>query len=472
MIAEKSYDLIIEVSDGFLNKTLKTVYTENIIPRNFKGKYKLDLPSILDDYKEVEYFIQLTEPLVIDAVTKNKILLNFKADLELSNSVIDMDIVVAGHLISNPVYNREKHVLELNVNEFQFEEIELFNAISLPSIIVELIDDIIIDLFKNVETLNEIPLSPIVGNFTLPEVPEAKEYRIPLGLGKIDILGEEMLAIGFNIFFEGDGEQTDLSDFSKGHNLALTLSQSAANKIINHWWKYTTHTKSHFLRGRMMIKDVDEIIKYLSKFSVEMYPKLATLGFLEIDLDFVNIWLDYESIIIFNKPSVLLKDETLKVDGEAFLELTGTLRIELDICLEFDTSGPIPDTVTPWEDDKIIRKGKRIIDLFTFDKRRISIDLVEASATLVLDIGKRLLAQIRGFNLDLDIDWSLPRSLNRALGRHLEKEIASQFPLVPVSPSVISQNIEDSGVYVDLDIKDIIHREGEMIIHSNIVYKV
>ena len=157
MIAEKSYDLIIEVSDGFLNKTLKTVYTENIIPRNFKGKYKLDLPSILDDYKEVEYFIQLTEPLVIDAVTKNKILLNFKADLELSNSVIDMDIVVAGHLISNPVYNREKHVLELNVNEFQFEEIELFNAISLPSIIVELIDDIIIDLFKNVETLNEIP---------------------------------------------------------------------------------------------------------------------------------------------------------------------------------------------------------------------------------------------------------------------------------------------------------------------------
>ncbi|MBD3207168.1 hypothetical protein GF319_12615 [Candidatus Bathyarchaeota archaeon] len=472
MMVEKSYDLIIEVSDGFLNKTLKTFYNEDVLPKTFTGIYKLDVPEVLDDYKEVEYNIQLTEPLIIDAVTENKILLNFKSDIELSNSLINIDIGVVGYLISNPVYNREKHVLELNVDAFRFEDINLFNAISLPSILLELVDGIIIDLFQNIDTLNEIPLSPIVGNFSLPEVPEDREYRIPLGLGKIDILGEDMLAIGFNIFFEGAGEQTELSDFSKGHNLALTLSQSAAKKIINHWWKYTTHTKSHFLKGRMIIKDIDEVIKYLSKFSVEMYPKLATLGFLELYLDFINIWMDYEAIIKFNKPSVLLKEETLKVDGEALLELTGTLRIELDIGLEFDTSGPIPDTVTPWKDDRLIRKGKRVIDLFTFDKRRVYIDLFDARATLVLDIGKRLLAQIHGFNLDLDIDWNLPRSLNRALGRHIEKEIISQFPLVPVSPSIISQNIEGSSVYVDLDIKDIIHREGEIVIHSNIVYKI
>ena len=470
-MSDKSYDLIIEVSEEFLNRTLVKSYNDDAIPKTFEGSYTLDLPKIMQDYRKIEYSLTLTEPLVIDALTKNTVQIKFGVDLNLVTRLTKQGTRVKGHIIAAPVYNRGKHLLELNVNHFQLDNLKILDAINLPLQLTDWIDDIIKDLLGNVEVLSNIPVSPIVGDITLPEMPEGRIYQIPLGIGNVEILNEDTLALGFDIFSEGEGSKTAFINLSRGNDIALTLSQSAVNKIINHWWKYTTHPKSEFLKGRMRIDKVDNLIDYISNFSVEAFPKLATLGFIEIDWDFIDVWLDYEGSISLGKPQVLLSEGYLEVDGNAIIDLTGYLRAELDVSLEFDTSGPIPDFLTPWRDDRVVKAGRRRIDLMRFDKRRAHVDLVDVDASVEIGPEKRMLVRIHGFDMDLGIDWRLPRRLNKALEKRIEREINTKFPIIPVSPSIISQQMEGTGLPFDIDVVKILHNRGELVVHSDIRYK-
>jgi hypothetical protein len=59
-LTHDSYDLILEVTEEFLNRTLEKGYENRAIPRTFQGTYDANLPKILRDYGKIEYNITLT----------------------------------------------------------------------------------------------------------------------------------------------------------------------------------------------------------------------------------------------------------------------------------------------------------------------------------------------------------------------------------------------------------------------------
>jgi hypothetical protein len=203
-----------------------------------------------------------------------------------------------------------------------------------------------------------------------------------------------------------------------------------------------------------------------------LFPKLFTLGFVELDWDLINIWLDYSGVIEVYKPVLILEEDNIKLEAETVVDLSAVLRIELDAALEFDTSGPIPDIFTPWEDDKVVGRSRRIFNTLRYNARQKRIELVNAELGIVVDDEQHLLVEIKGFDLDVGLDWRLPRRVMKRLERSIEKEVLGSFPRIPLTPSIIRHQLEGSDLLLDLDIQSVTQLKNSIIVNADIKYSV
>ena len=318
--------------------------------------------------------------------------------------------------------------------------------------------------------MDNIPISPIVGSFELPEMPEGNKYLLPVGFGKVNLKSNNVVSLGFDIASTGIGDKTELLRSVLRNDIAVVISQSALNKTVDFWWKYTTHKKVQPFKDRIKIRNVEQLVDYLSNYSIEIIPKLFTLGFVELDWDLVDIWLDYEGVVKLSKLVLSFEKGFIGLKSYAILDLTAFLRVELDVALEFDTSGPIPDFVTPWEDDRVIGKSNRTLEVMRFrvDKKQIELDKVDVS--LFVDDSRRIVCRMDRFDLELGLNWRLPRRVVDRLERRIEKEIMAAFPEIPISPSVVSNQVQGTDLVMELEVKKIVHRKGSMIVHGDVVY--
>ena len=470
MLRGTQYDFIVELSESFMNRSLEKMYEESIIPHEIKGTYKLDLPKVIKEFGKLDYRIIFTEPLYIDAMIENQVLIHFSADVSLIFSLLLLDLNVEGNIQCNPFYDIVKNELTLRVIDVQIGSTSLKKTVKVHEALLGLINDLVKDTVKGGLNKFEIPVSPIIGNLTLPEMPEGQKYMLPVGLGNVQIIDENVITFGFNVARHGEGTRTHLEALKLKNDLAFAFSESAINKVVDFWWSYTTHSKSIFFKERIKIDRVEELVNYLSSFSIELLPKMFTLGFVEIDLHFLEIWLDYEGKVELIKPKITLKDRDLKLETVALVDLTGFLRTELDIAVQFDTSGPIPDLITPWEDDKIVGKQRRVFDVFryTFTDKRV--ELTSSDASIDIDEKRRIILKKNKFDLDIGINWRLPRRIMKLIEKRLEKNIIELFPELPISPTVINQQIENSNLLLNLNVMEITLGENEVIIQADVEY--
>jgi len=465
------YDLVLEVSEDFLNRSLRRFSEAGVIQQVVEGKYSMDVPSLLKTYSEVDYRVSLIEPFEIDVVSADIIDVRFAADVRLVYNLIKLESRVRGIVGCKPVYNRGSNQLELDVKEVTLNKVQVFNTVDLPDFLVEAVNDSIHDIVKHgLGELDNIPFSPIVGSLALPEMPEGNKYLLPVGFGKVNLEGNNVVSLGFDISAPGTGDKIELLRSVLRNDVAVIVSQSALNKTVDFWWKYTTHPKSQPFKGRVKIENIQQLVDYLSNYSIEIIPKLLTLGFVELDWDLVDIWLDYEGVIDLSKPVLSLDKDFISLKSYAVLDMTAFLRVELDVALEFDTSGPIPDALTPWEDDRVVGKSRRTIEVMRFrvDKKQIELDKVDLS--LEVDDEQRIICKMETFDLELGLNWRLPRRVINRLERRIEKEIMTAFPAIPISPSVLSNRVEGTEITVELNVKQIVHRKGSLIVHGDVAY--
>ncbi|MBD3171603.1 hypothetical protein GF326_03950 [Candidatus Bathyarchaeota archaeon] len=471
-MSELGYDIIVEASEGLINRSLENIQKEKIIPV-IKGKYLLDVPEILKKYQKLEYEITLTEPLRVDALTSRKIKIFFKAALKLSFSILQVKTDASGIIMSRPSYNRASNQLELEIQEIRLDEIKLIESIDLPGFLLNSINDIIRGIIrKGLDDLDVIPVSPIVGKLDLPEMPPGKDNLLPVGFGKVEVFDHDKVSVALDIKLAGNGVKASLVNINLRNDLAVAVSDSAVKKVLEFWWERTTYLKRHGFTDRIKIDDVDELINYFSNYSIELFPKLLTLGFVELDWDIINIWLDYSGGIEVHKPAIIMEEDNIRLEAETIVDLSAVLRIELDAALEFDTSGPIPDIFTPWKDDKVVDRSRRIFNTLRYNARQKHIELVNTELSLIVDDEQHLLLEIESFDLDVGLNWRLPRRVMKRLERNIEKKVLKEFPRIPLTPSVIRHQMEGSGLLLDLDIQSVTQLEDSMVVNADIKYSV
>jgi len=465
------FDFIVETSEEFLNRSLRLFYEESIIPRVIEGRSSLGLPGLLQDYGGVGYRIVFTEPLFVDALTGGLAHMVFRADVELVLGVLAAGFRVGGVIEGKPVYDRVKMDLDLNVVRFHLDYVQVLDSVNLPAFIVGAVNDAVRDaIMLGLNALDHLHVSPIVGSLSLPEMPEGRSHQLPVRFGNVEIIGEDAVSLGFDIASRGDGAKTSLDNLSLENDLAVALSQSGVTKVVDFWWPRTTHPMSMPFKGRVEFGNVKEIMGFLSNYSVELLPKLISLGFLEIDYDIVDIWMDYEGVVELSKPAVRLNETSMSLEALALVSVTGFLRVELDVALKFDTSGPIPDFLTPWEDDVVVARGRRVFEVWRYRANKKRIELVDPTASLAVDKEQRIMLEARGACLDVGLGWRLPQRLVERLERNIEMDIHRAFPAIPMSPSVIRSQFEESDLLMELDIKGIVHRDGALIVHADVKY--
>lgn len=472
-MSKPGYDIIIEASEEFINRSLENMQKEKIIPDIIQGRYLLDVPEILKEYQKLDYEITLTEPLRVDALTSRKIKIFFNAGLKISFNILQVKTRTSGTIMSRPIYNRASNQLELKIKEIRLDEIKLLESIELPGFLVNSINDIIRGVIKKgLYDLDVIPVSPIAGKLDLPEMPPGKENLLRLGFSKVEVLDHNKVSVAFDIQLPGNGVKTSQENINLRNDLAVAVSDSAMKKVLEFWWKRTTYPKRQGFTGRNKIDDVDELIDYFSNYSIELFPKLFTLGFVELDWDLINIWLDYSGVIEVRKPALTMGEDNMRIEADSIVDLSAVLRIELDTALEFDTSGPIPDIFTPWEDDKVVGRRRRIFDTLRYNTRQKRIELVNAELGLVLDDEQHLLVEIKDFDLDVGLNWRLPRRVMKRLERSIEKKVLGSFPRIPLTPSIIRHQLEGSDLLFDLDIQSVTQLKNSIVVNADIKYSV
>ena len=99
------------------------------------------------------------------------------------------------------------------------------------------------------------------------------------------------------------------------------------------------------------------------------------------------------------------------------------------------------------------------------------IQFVDPDARLLLDEEQRIVLDFGGFDLDLGLNWRLPRRIVRRMESNIEKHIKTEFPRIPLSPSIIKHRIEETDLLMELNVKEIKHRKNALQVKANIEYK-
>ena len=110
------------------------------------------------------------------------------------------------------MYNRALFQLELNIVEVELEKIKVLGFLTLLGFLVKSVNEIITEVIsEELTNMDNIPVSPIIGNLELPEMPKGNKYLLPVGFGDVKIIDEHTVVVGFDIAFDGEGAKTSIT---------------------------------------------------------------------------------------------------------------------------------------------------------------------------------------------------------------------------------------------------------------------
>ena len=108
---------------------------------------------------------------------------------------------------------------------------------------------------------------------------------------------------------------------------------------------------------------------------------------------------------------------------------------------------------------KKIGSDRRVFEAMRYRANSKHIQFVDPDARLLLDEEQRIVLDFGGFDLDLGLNWRLPRRIVRRMESNIEKHIKAEFPQIPLSPSIIKHRIEETDLLMELNVKEIKHRK-------------
>jgi hypothetical protein len=290
--------------------------------------------------------------------------------------------------------------------------------------------------------------------------------QILVSLDAMRVVSPTVLALGINLMDYHGGDPNQLHDFARNCSLAVGVSELAMQKVFHYVWTHTHISKQLGNDGSLYIvkddnsisvsgtgsniriKKVDDFFNNVSEIATyieTIATKFLTAGFIEGSVAYKGMDFDYGfNVTMKNEPKFdLLGGNRVKIYNMAFdIYLRIACHVTVEYHVEFDTSGWIPDSWTPWEDD---------IDLYTETERyevfnaaihienlelhngQGKVEWDESTQTLYLTIEK------------IDLYWNLnedgplkglPEDVLNWISDVLEEEIVKRIPKFAVSPKL------------------------------------
>lgn len=434
-------DLYLELDESVLNELLAAGWQTGLATHqgtiSFAGK---DIPEKLTAYAQADWRITLNGEPLVDLRGPDRVFTRCDAKLELMIfTMIPLTFDIAFHIESEVTLAAKDKLVSFKPVSVVIDRLVIRNQVKVTDAFLESLNRMLSEAMLTVlgdEAISKT-LPKLKVGVNLPTVPDGETNELPVSLGSCLILDEKRLAVGVTFLSQ------PMPDVIPTHAVSsapvfVSLSQSAMQSVFDFWWEKTSWGEPIKFAGTLPLN-----AKLFVQKSREVLTRALTLGFLQRESDIDKLRLDYRgTIMLENKPELLFRTPNQAGLGNLGLkvELDISIKAEVDETISLDTSGFIPDRLTPWNDDIKLRQGrgdKQILHL----SQTMQLHMQEAAAELNISTGGSLVLKAVKADLQLDFgdQWyqNLPESLLNGLVRLFNQKIIDHLPALPVAPALL-----------------------------------
>jgi hypothetical protein len=469
------YDLLIQVDERLLNKALSALFYTGMLKVSGTYAFVKGVPDTLLGFTEVKYRIRLRNEPYLDFKGKDAAGIRMSVEVVLVvlsgvNVEVDVDFGASAEVrfdlaSSKIIYDlTNTGIYDLTINDrLQFHQ----NAL-------ERLNEILGIVLKQYMSsgVKEIELPISLQNVALPTVPDTPENRLPISKVEVAILDKRLVVVGADFFDHNGGSFTMMQDMTQGSELFVALQTDAMRQIAQFWWERTQLDKTITFQGSLPVNARKTFAK-----GMDLFLRGITLGFLQPETEVIKSDLVYDGAVtllalpdmeFLSGDRAQIRNLKLKVVVHARLD-TETRRTLLA-----DTSGFIPDSITPWQDDIKLSERTKNKSLFPTEED-LSVEVEVASCIIDVDEQSRLIVKVKEADLELDFgnQWyqNLTDRVTNAFLDLLEKKIVSYIPQIVVSPSLLLSDAKVMGYTFGVDIKSLELVPEELVLCSNLTVK-
>jgi hypothetical protein len=304
--------------------------------------------------------------------------------------------------------------------------------------------------------VKEIPLPLSLLHVALPTLPDTEDNRLPVKVADVAILDRRLLAVGVDFFDHTGGSLEGLRDMTQDAQLFAALRTDTLRQITQFWWARTELDKARAFQGRFPVNAQKALAR-----GMDLLLRGITLGVLQPETEVTNAELVYDGTVsMLALPDVefesgnraQIRNLKLKVVVRASL-VTESRRAVL-----IDTSGFIPDSLTPWEDDIKLSERTEKASLFQMEQNLL-VEVESASCTVEADEHDRLVLKVSEADLELDFGNQWYQNLtDRAANGFLdllERTIVGRIPPIVISPSLLLADAKVMGYTFGIDVRSL-----------------
>lgn len=288
---------------------------------------------------------------------------------------------------------------------------------------------------------------------------------VPLTVDAVRIVSPTVLALGINVLDYHGGNPDQLHDFARNCSLAVAVTERAMNKIVDFVWRNSRFGKQSIgndgslwllkdnsgltvsKSGNVELKGLNDFFNDAADITSKVTSFLAEAasgGFINTKFDYLGMEFGYAVKATIKSPPVfdLLGGNEVKIYNmpfSIFLELFWDVTIETEIA--FDSSGWIPDILTPWEDDIVISRKKQVINVFHRCMWNNNMKLKEGRGIIVWNEETQTLElKITKINLYWGLDkpgsplYGFRPELINCITDQIEKAIVQRIRTISVTP--------------------------------------
>lgn len=277
--------------------------------------------------------------------------------------------------------------------------------------------------------------------------PELESDKFNIFVKEIKPVSVTSLAVGINIYQDhGFGKVNELNEFVKNCSVGVAISEAAMHKVFNFYWSHLPD-KSFKKDGWFKIDAIDSFFSTVSEIAgyIEKYAtKALTLGFIESETKYLGMDFYYDIMVNFkNQPKFdLMGGNKLRIYNMSFsffARLAAYCTVENKVVV--DTSGWIPNSWTPWDDDIVVSKERSTFKLFDLGVLLDNLELRSGIGKVYYD---EKAGAFKGKVEKIDLYWNfvkndcpflnLPEKLLNWILDQFEDNIAGKIPEFTLSP--------------------------------------
>jgi hypothetical protein len=490
------FDIVLLLNEEFLNQVSGAMFYNNFLTFNGKKDFrtslapdKLDrIPVSLRNFLEIRYRFKLLYEPFIDFKDDNKV--EISAKLRVYLWILDgLEIKFDASLtMETPIaIDNSTKQLKITLGNTDIREFNINYNYSASTNVSLQLDDIFENAlhayFNDANTSFSIDLPSI--KVQLPYAEEIDENKIPVDIRAIRTVNSSALAIAANLFGYTGGNANNLTEFARNCNVGLGISEMAMNKVYDFFWARTNWDKSFHKAGSFKINMVDkvldivtEILNFLGHYAV----KFATLGFIDVNMDFVSSDFEYIVDVDFKtKPTFDIQNgnrvRIFNLGADLFIRLK--MFATFDYTVALDTSGAIPDKCTPWDDDIILERKRKTVLIFDLGVPIRNLKIKSCTGEITINEEKKCL-QCVVKELDVNIyDYVaagcefllLPDSIKNRIVDGIKQKVVESIPPIVLSPTVFELDVKMIDWLVNVEGRKLEINDGEALVGAYVYFK-